>query len=109
VSLKNRNVQRKIQIVGGKRSRQQENQNFSRFFGSLAENLKLHARAEKFRDFYGFPAKGPKYRRQLPASRRKARFSGKRLSGGRQRRKSCRASIYPAILLCSLPTKAGSR
>jgi hypothetical protein len=56
VSLKNRIAQRKIQIVGGKRSRRPENQNFSRISGSVAENLKLHARSEKFRDFGGFPA-----------------------------------------------------
>ena len=35
-----------------------------------------------------------------PKNRRKARFSGERLTG-RQRRKSCRGSICPAILLCS--------
>jgi hypothetical protein len=39
--LENRNVQPKIQIVSGKRSRQPENQNFSRIFGSLAENSKV--------------------------------------------------------------------
>jgi hypothetical protein len=41
VSLKNRNVQRKIQIVGGKRSRQPENQNISRIFRFPAENSKV--------------------------------------------------------------------
>jgi len=41
VPLENRNVQRKIQIVGGKRNRQPENQNFSRIFGFLAENSKV--------------------------------------------------------------------
>jgi len=41
VSLKNRNVQPKIQIVGGKRNRQPENQNFSRSFGFLAENSRV--------------------------------------------------------------------
>jgi hypothetical protein len=41
VSLENRNVQPKIQILGGKRNRQPENQNVSRIFGSLAENSKV--------------------------------------------------------------------
>jgi hypothetical protein len=41
VSLENRNVQPKIQIFGGKRNRQPENQNVSRIFGSLAENSKV--------------------------------------------------------------------
>jgi len=41
VPLENRNVQAKIQIVGGKRSRRPENQNVSRIFGSLAENSKV--------------------------------------------------------------------
>jgi hypothetical protein len=44
VSLKNRNVQRKIQSVGGKRSRQPENQNVSRILGSLAENSKVQVK-----------------------------------------------------------------
>src|SRR5215469_14502638 len=34
-------------------------------------------------------------------ARRKARFAGEVLTGGRQRRKSGRGSIFPAILLCS--------
>ena len=41
VWLENRNVQPKIQIFGGKRSRQPENQNFSRIFGFPAENSKV--------------------------------------------------------------------
>ena len=41
VPLENHNVQAKIQIFGGKRSLQRENQNVSRIFGSLAENSKL--------------------------------------------------------------------
>jgi hypothetical protein len=39
--LGNRNRRRKIQIVGGKRSRRPENQNVSGIFGSLAENSKV--------------------------------------------------------------------
>jgi hypothetical protein len=39
--LENRDVQLKIQIAGGKRRRQPENQNFSRTFGFLAENSKV--------------------------------------------------------------------
>jgi len=41
VQLENRNVPPKIQIFGGKRNRQPENQNFSRSFGFLAENSKV--------------------------------------------------------------------
>jgi hypothetical protein len=41
VTLENRNAPPKIQIAGGKRSRWPENQDFSRVFGSPAENSKL--------------------------------------------------------------------
>ena len=64
---------------------------------------------------FEFPADDSDFQRraEMPPTTagkpQKSGFSGKRLSGGRQRRKSCRASIYPAILLCAPPTKAGSR
>jgi hypothetical protein len=48
VSLENRAVQPKIRIVGGKRSRRPENQNFSRIFGSPAENLKVQLKIRNF-------------------------------------------------------------
>jgi hypothetical protein len=41
VPLENRDVQPKIQIVGGKRKRRPEHQNVSRSFGCMAENLKV--------------------------------------------------------------------
>ena len=106
-----------------------ENQNFSRSFGFLAENSKVQLKiwnftheqksSATFTDFqrifwisgwrFGFPATGPKCRRQFPESPGKAGFSGELLTGGRQRRKSCRSSIFPAILLCSQRRKSKSR
>jgi hypothetical protein len=54
---------------------------FSGRFKTSADDLKLPAGAEKFRNFGGFSAKGLKCCRQTRASRRKAQFSAERLTG----------------------------